>query len=230
MLRAARFAAQLDFKVGNTEELSIRSNAELIKGVSAERIATELDKIVAAQHSFKGWSILLHARILELILPEFTGAPVAWVASEDVNVRWADTLLTAGVKPDQVPAIGRRLKWSNERRQTVTNLVTWVERFALVQEWTKPETRRLIAAAGPQLDGLLALLDDEKLAAEVQAMLEAEGHPKPLLTGKEILMALGVPPGPIVGRAQQFLWDVRLKEGALSKHHAAMLLKDWQQA
>ncbi|ACH62036.1 tRNA nucleotransferase [Mycobacterium phage Myrna] len=227
MMRAARFAAQLDFKVGDTESLSILSNRELIKSVSAERIAAELDKIVAAQHSFKGWSALLHSRILEIILPEFIGAPVAWVASTDINVRWADTLITAGVKPDQVPAIGKRLKWSNERRQSVTNLVTWVERFALVQDWSWTEVRRVVAAAGPQLDGLLALLDDDILKGRVETLLATEGHPKPLLTGKEILLALGVKPGPVVGRAQQFLWDVRLREGNISKHHAALLLKDW---
>ena len=226
MMRAARFAAQLDFKVGNTEELSIRSNHELIKTVSAERIAAELDKIVEAQHSFKGWSVLLHSRILGLILPEFTGAPVAWV-SGDVTVRWADTLLTAGVKSDQVPGIGKRLKWSNERRQAVTNLVTWVERFALVQDWSWADVRRVVAAAGPQLTGLLALLDDDILRGRVETLLKTEGAPEPLMSGKEIMLALGIKPGPIVGRAQQFLWDLRLKEGKLPADEVVGKLREW---
>lgn len=96
-----------------------------------------------------------------------------------------------------------------------------------MQDWSWADVRRVVAAAGPQLTGLLALLDDDILRGRVETLLKTEGAPEPLMSGKEIMLALGIKPGPIVGRAQQFLWDLRLKEGKISKHHAALLLKDW---
>jgi len=70
MMRAVRFAAQLDFRIADETLTSIRSNAERIKIVSAERITTELNKIMTTAKPSAGFLLLEQTGLLELILPE----------------------------------------------------------------------------------------------------------------------------------------------------------------
>lgn len=70
MMRAVRFAAQLGFRVDDGTLVSIKRNAERIKIVSAERIATELNKIIATARPSAGFLLLEQTGLLALILPE----------------------------------------------------------------------------------------------------------------------------------------------------------------
>jgi poly(A) polymerase len=70
MMRAVRFAAQLGFKIAGTTLDSIARNAERIKIVSAERISTELNKIMATERPSAGLLLLDSTGLLSLILPE----------------------------------------------------------------------------------------------------------------------------------------------------------------
>lgn len=70
MMRAVRFSAQLGFKVSDETMASIARNAERIKIVSAERITTELRKIMEAAVPSAGLLLLEETGLLNLILPE----------------------------------------------------------------------------------------------------------------------------------------------------------------
>lgn len=70
MMRAVRFAAQLGFRIADTTLESIARNAERIKIVSAERINTELNKIMATVRPSAGFLLLDSTGLLSLILPE----------------------------------------------------------------------------------------------------------------------------------------------------------------
>jgi poly(A) polymerase len=70
MMRAVRFAAQLDFRIDDSTLDSIARNAERIKIVSGERITTELNKIMATAKPSTGFLLLEKSGLLELILPE----------------------------------------------------------------------------------------------------------------------------------------------------------------
>lgn len=70
MLRAIRFAAQLDFTI-ETESLdAISRNSERIKIISKERIVDEINKILLSKVPSKGFSLLLKTGLLPHILPE----------------------------------------------------------------------------------------------------------------------------------------------------------------
>ena len=58
MMRAIRFATQLNFTIEAGTFESIRENAERIRIVSAERIVTELNKILMCDHPSKGLIML----------------------------------------------------------------------------------------------------------------------------------------------------------------------------
>lgn len=222
MLRAARFAAQLGFTVVDTS--AIRENAHLIQTISAERIAAEMDKLLMGENEVRGLIVLQETGLLDFILPE--ADRVGWVLlGDDVETRWADLLLD--VEPEAVEKRLRALKFSTDRVRTVTNLVRWHNKFqGLI--WFKPEIRRVMAAAGEDFPRLVQLLRASDTLLPLAAALEAnEGPLKPLLTGKQVMDALGIKPGPLVGEALEHLWNVRLELGPLKDEDVRRVLTHW---
>ena len=72
MLRAIRFATQLDFSIEKKSLDAIRQNAERIRIITKERIVTELHKILASTIPSKGFLLLEKTNLLPLILPELS--------------------------------------------------------------------------------------------------------------------------------------------------------------
>ena len=70
MLRAIRFATQLQFKIERESFISIINNADRIKIISVERIVDELHKILASAKPSIGFALLHKAQLLKHILPE----------------------------------------------------------------------------------------------------------------------------------------------------------------
>ena len=70
MLRAVRFAAQLDFTIDPSTMKSIRMMAERIEILSQERVVEEIHKILLTQKPSKGFLLLDKLGLLEHILPE----------------------------------------------------------------------------------------------------------------------------------------------------------------
>lgn len=70
MMRAIRFATQLDFQIHPDTFEAIRRNAERIEIITKERIKDELFKIMAAPRPSIGWKLLLDCGLLRFILPE----------------------------------------------------------------------------------------------------------------------------------------------------------------
>ena len=72
MMRAIRFATQLGFHIQDNTLEAIHRNAERIKIVSAERITTELNKIILSPTPSVGFKLLLKTGLLPIIFPEFS--------------------------------------------------------------------------------------------------------------------------------------------------------------
>ncbi|UYZ63660.1 CCA tRNA nucleotidyltransferase [Hymenobacter weizhouensis] len=70
MMRAIRFAAQLDFDIEPDTFDAIGRNKERIKIVSQERITVELNKIIMAPQPSYGFKLLFHSGLLHLIFPK----------------------------------------------------------------------------------------------------------------------------------------------------------------
>jgi putative nucleotidyltransferase with HDIG domain len=70
MMRAIRFATQLNFSIEEKTFQSISENAERIKIVSPERIVSELNKIIMCDHPSKGFILLERSGLLKIIFPE----------------------------------------------------------------------------------------------------------------------------------------------------------------
>jgi poly(A) polymerase len=113
-------------------------------------------------------------------------------------------------------------------------------------EWTDSAVRRYVAAAGPLLTRLHKLTRSDcttrnrrkaaQLASTYDALEEriariaAEedlARVRPDLDGNAIMELLGVPPGPVVGRAWHHLKELRLEHGPLDHDEAVAELLRW---
>ncbi len=72
MMRAIRFACQLNFEIFPKTLRAIKENRERIKIISRERITDELNKIISSEKPSKGFKLLDKTGLLEIIFPEFT--------------------------------------------------------------------------------------------------------------------------------------------------------------
>lgn len=70
MLRAARFAAQLDFEVAPDVVVAMTEMAGRIEIVSAERVREELNKLLLSAHPRKGLALLVDTGLAQQVLPE----------------------------------------------------------------------------------------------------------------------------------------------------------------
>jgi poly(A) polymerase len=139
------------------------------------------------------------------------------------------------------------LRYSNDMVEDVTKLVELHLRFHTYRMgWTDSAVRRYVRDAGDLLDDLNELTrcdcttrDARKAAALGRRMDELEARIaelaaqeelskiRPPLDGNAVMKFLGVPPGPVIGRALGYLLDLRLDEGPLTEEEAYRRLAAW---
>jgi poly(A) polymerase len=113
-------------------------------------------------------------------------------------------------------------------------------------EWTDSAVRRYVRDAGPLLTRLQVLtradcttrnkakaarlaraqdgLEERIVTLSAQEELQKI---RPDLDGNEIMAILGLPPGPEVGRAYQYLLELRMEHGPLGTERATQELQNW---
>jgi putative nucleotidyltransferase with HDIG domain len=104
LLRAIRFAARLDYEIGETTWCAIRENAPQIKTISAERIRDEFSQIITHQSRVRGFDLLVESGLMEQIMPEILDLkgceqPPQFHPEGDVFVH---TRLMLSLLPDEV--------------------------------------------------------------------------------------------------------------------------------
>jgi poly(A) polymerase len=145
----------------------------------------------------------------------------------------------------------KQLRFPSPVVEDVANLVFLHLRFHGYGsgEWTDSAVRRYVRDAGPLLSRLHALTradcttrNKAKAAALARAYdsLEARIEElrrqeeldslRPDLDGNEIMSILGVPPGPVVGKALRHLLDLRIEQGPLGEQRATQELLRWAAA
>ena len=124
MMRAIRFATQLNFIIENKTFEAIARNAHRIEIVSKERIADEMNKIVLSKVPSEGFKLLYRSGLMDLIFPEFS------------KMKGVDTMNEASHKDNfyhTLEVLDNVAKQSN-------NL--WLRWAAILHDIGKPYTKR----------------------------------------------------------------------------------------
>ncbi|RJQ13544.1 HD domain-containing protein [Candidatus Parcubacteria bacterium] len=70
LMRAVRFAAELDFEIDKETFSAIKKNSQALRAVSKERVRDELVKMIMAEKPAKGISLMKDSGLLKFIIPE----------------------------------------------------------------------------------------------------------------------------------------------------------------
>ena len=292
MMRAARFIAGMQLVPVDELVAAVRTMADRLKIVSAERIRHELDRLLVTDHPTTGLWFLVDTGLAEYFFPELP----AMRLEQDPIHRHKDVLthtfaVVENVRPDASPdfdfritrlaalfhdigkprtrgykdgkgvtfhhheVVGARmtkarlkaLKYSSHDVDAITELVALHLRFhTYAMGWTDSAVRRYVRDAGPLLNELSVLtrcdcttrnekkalllarrMDDlERRIAEVMAREELAAL-RPELDGAQVMELLGIPPGRDVGKAMEFLMEIRLEEGLIGTDAITERLRAW---
>ena len=140
------------------------------------------------------------------------------------------------------------LRFPNDVVKDVSRLVELHLRFHGYGggDWTDSAVRRYVRDAGPLLTRLHVLTRADcttrnrakaarlaraydGLEERIAELSEREelARLRPELNGNEIMRVLGIPPGPLVGKAYNFLLELRIAEGELGRDRATQELLRW---
>jgi poly(A) polymerase len=140
------------------------------------------------------------------------------------------------------------LRYSNHDVEAITELVALHLRFHTYQMgWTDSAVRRYVRDAGALLAELNVLTrcdcttrNERKAATLAKRMDELEERItelaereelaaiRPELDGTQVMDHLGVGPGPLIGRALDFLLEIRLEEGLIGDAEIRRRLDQWR--
>jgi putative nucleotidyltransferase with HDIG domain len=254
ILRACRFSAQLEFSIEIETRSAMTSLSHRLASVSAERIRTEIMKMMESPRPSLGIRVMHDTLALDVILPELAmGDNISQKGAHRLDVlqhgiaacdsapqskplvRLAALLHDIGKVPtkrvtesgetifyqheieseNMAGNILRRLKFSNEERNIVLNLIR-NHMFHYTPDWTDGAVRRFINRVGT--DAIADLFDlrlaDQKAIhgqthfenlVEFQNRIDKVLQQSTALTTKDLaingedLFRLGIPKGPIMG-------------------------------
>ena len=124
MMRAIRFATQLNFTIEEKSLNAISENKERIQIVSKERISDELNKIISSNKPSIGFKLLFDTGLLQLVFPEM------------VKLHGTETINGLSHKDN----FYHTLEVLDNTAQKTNNL--WLRWAAILHDIAKPATKR----------------------------------------------------------------------------------------
>ena len=234
MLRAIRFSARLGFRIEPTTLGAIKTHAHHIVNISRERITMELEGILVHPGRAQAWRLLLDTALADHLFPGMVSQQ--WQAGVEVlgklqkKAGFLLSLCAVFVGCDTAQALQQIKSLKLSRCQTRTCQFLLTHRGALLCD-DMPLSELKLIGAEPQFWDVFELQRAvqrangwpvtalTRIRRRIEALSAAELRPNPLLDG-HVLIRLGVPSGPMVGRLLQAVYRAQL-EGTLSSAQQA---------
>lgn len=234
MLRAIRFAAQLDFKISEeTIDAIIRLNSSIEK-VSKERITKEIEKLILS-NSPKKFYLIYKTGLLKYCIPKLDEA---YTGREDELKKVLNDMSKAVMKESkqtymlrlailmevlgsgQCKKVLRELKLDNETVNTVSRLVEFVN---VNVEKNEVATRYLVSRVGHSLMPLLLEMRRVRGEVELDTLYEKILKNKDCTAVSELdidgndLIAMGFEKGVEIGRVLAKLLELVIENPKINK-------------
>ncbi len=250
VLRAARFAATLEFELEPDTETAISATLDTFRKVSPERVREEWLKAFKAERPSRAFAIMARTGILAVTLGDLfaqveDAAPWAFqaldAAPKDACLQLASLLSPVWNQSARVEAWLNAYRFSNQEKERVLRMLSFVS-VTGTAEWSDAEVRRF--ARKVTRDALADVMTLHVLVCETRSGPESERAQEarslrermtalvtqatPLtakelaLGGRELMQQLAIPPGPRIGQLIERLLEDVLENPGLNERDALL--------
>jgi tRNA nucleotidyltransferase/poly(A) polymerase len=217
MLRAVRFAAQLNFEIEQGTLEAIANNARKITSVSRERVAAEMFKLLTAKYPVKGIVPLFASGLVDFLFPSEFVESLALGRTLQRFTRFqtndpvlAMSMFLADTLNPKVPLLMcQNLKLSNDERTKIVTGLLYVTPIQKTRTYNLTPASFKRSMRQPGIENALEIAIQDEVIGKTYIGLEAlmsiindykkltqdEIYPKPLVTGDD-LIAVGLKPSP----------------------------------
>jgi tRNA nucleotidyltransferase (CCA-adding enzyme) len=212
MMRAVRFAAQLDFKIVPATLAAIKDNAHLLENIAVERINVELTKLLQGKAASYGILEMINTslnahmpglRDTDIDLTGYAKLVQSKVPSSDAAA-WILLTFELGLTATDAGSFLKAWKHSSALIKTAQRVMTLLNALRLgdVTDWQLYHLGADHEIAFETLE-LSELAFDATTLSQRYANLPIKGKQELALNGADLTKELGLHPGPLFGQILQ---------------------------
>ncbi|BAP85675.1 tRNA CCA-pyrophosphorylase [Paucilactobacillus hokkaidonensis JCM 18461] len=231
MMRAARFASQLDFTIEAKTMAGIKANASLLTKIAVERIRVELEKLFLGQNPTSGIEVFVNTKLYQycpMLAPfEIDLRQLATLEKWDLSLPsevWALLAYTFYLHGKQINQFLKAWKTSNQviidTVQVVAAINEISEEVLTAKMLYQTGKERLISANKIALLFGGELTTDDILKRYDELPIKHKNELE--LNGKQLLQEANLRPGPIIGKILQRL-EQDVVENKIENRHDLLI-------
>lgn len=232
MMRAVRFASQLDFTIVPETLAAITAHAQLLDKIAVERTQVELLKLLTGKTPQRGLTDMLatglwqycpdfapHEQALQTLAQRLTHGVSSEIAA------WTLLVTAFGLAPSEVTPFMKHWKTAN---QTATAVQTASKTAAQLLQgdlnaWQLYQCGHDLIATANEVAVILGANDRQPALAQRLAALPIQHKKELAVTGKDLMQA-GIQPGPQLGAILGDL-EYQVVTGAVANDRAALVAR-----
>lgn len=231
MMRAVRFAAQLDFKIEAATLQAIKDNAPLLANIAIERTNVEFSKLLQGKAARYGLLEMIATNLnqympgLEVVDIDLIGYAELLADAQPQNdvAAWTLLVFELGLTPEDAVVFLKKWKQSNDMVKTIKASIRLLNKLRLgdVSDWDLYE-------AGNAIDNVLAVAKLSELVVDVTGLksryedLKIKNKGELAFNGGNLTKELGMKPGPLFGKILATL-EQKVVAGDLNNSHDVLL-------
>jgi tRNA nucleotidyltransferase (CCA-adding enzyme) len=219
--RAVRYEQRLDFRIEDATLRLLKRDLPMLRTISGERIWYELECILSETAPEKPLKRADELGVLQYVHPSlktpvklakwFDGARrISRPQKPPISLYLA--LLTYNPDTEKVEQIAEYLKLDKQMTRILTDCQKIKENIEVLDEWPLQPSATYLALDGHDETAIIANLiasESDHVRKNIQLYLKELRYVKVALNG-DSLLAMGLPQGPIISAALNFLLDARL--------------------
>lgn len=231
MMRAVRFAAQLDFKIEAATLQAIKDNAPLLANIAIERTNVEFTKLLQGKAARYGLLEMIATNLnqympgLEVVDIDLIGYAELLADAQPQNdvAAWTLLVFELGLTPEEAVVFLKKWKQSNDMVKTIKASIKLLNKLRLgdVAAWDLYES-------GNAIDNVLAVAKLSELVVDVAGLksryedLKIKNKGELAFNGGNLTKELGMRPGPLFGKILATL-EQKVVAGDLNNSHDVLL-------